>query len=219
MSVKVFAMICVLGLVQAASAELSYITQTFHLEGEDGGFDNTFLLGQFNANGADRDLKTIEFEWDVKYTYDVGFENLFAGQQSLSFIGVMSVQVEVAQLVMSYGAGAVNPFDTYAAFDGVVDFDGPSGGRLVGAHDGSGSFTLTEGGVTFEEFLGTDYLNIRLSTPDPRVSDNASFYVMDSDYTSETTLIVRYGYDAVPEPSSMAALALGGLALLRRRSR
>ncbi|MEN6384435.1 MAG: PEP-CTERM sorting domain-containing protein [Phycisphaerales bacterium] len=173
------------------------------------------LIPQFDSSLGTLNSVTVNFSTAIQGS--VGFENLkrFAG-------GNFAITVNTHGMVVLDYAVISNFLDqqtyntTLGAYDGTLDYAGTSGTILATYSDADTmQYTLTS---DFTRFLGNS--NVIFPILAESVADSISKPSNSSselNTTGQASVTVTYDFTPVPEPATIAVLALGGLLFKRKR--
>lgn len=108
--------------------------------------------------------------------------------------------------------------DTAAAFDGVVDFDGPSG-RTYEFLSADETVSVTSPPPTGDLalFTGLGNLDLPLAASGTSFGKGAGGLALRFTTSASATATVQYTYTPIPEPAPLGLLAASGLWLTSRR--
>ena len=181
-------------------------------------WSDTFSVSQFDPALGALISATVLFE--VASSGRVDSESLDASPTTLAFNigangeltgGGLTGTIEVNPLA----AGSFNA----TAFDAVVDFAGSSGTSLAGLNDTKSEQAVLTGG-DLAPYIGNGSITFDVSVVADSSASGAGNLITAFSNSAAANVSVTYEYaEPVPEPSSVAMLAVGCAALLGRRRR
>ncbi|MBI9019325.1 MAG: PEP-CTERM sorting domain-containing protein [Phycisphaerae bacterium] len=187
-------------------------------------WNGTLTLPQFNPDAHKvnpTDTVTLNF---VTLTLDSGvsgvikFENLDSTAATVTGNLAANVTVTGAGTTLM-AAPTASKTETIAGYDGNLDFGGTSGRTYT---DLSGSDSATTDLTTDAEkapFIGLGTIDFAVSAIGASNGAGPGNLMLGFNTIADATATVTYNYTSipVPEPMTMSLLALGGLAVVRRR--
>ncbi len=212
MKIAIAALIAVAGGVSAQS-----ITHMGSFGPADTDFTNTITIPGFDSMGGSRELTSIYVKLIGEVSGDAKGENLsttapdtitleLSAMISLDLPGFLTL-AEVLPLADETFMAAI--------YDGVTDFDGPSGESFLGLNamdmDSSEFFNP----FILNQFIDVAFIDLEADASGQSKAvgggNVASQFNTDASYSYEIT------YKYIPTPASAAVLGLGGLVATRRR--
>lgn len=173
-------------------------------------------VSQFNpALGT---LNSVTMELSTAIESSLGFENLVSFERpNIQVTTSVHGYIALGYMLMSNFTGGQTHILTIGAFDGIIDYAGTSGTILETYSDAdTGTFNLPFGS-DFSQYIGlgsvlfpliTDSFTDHITKP----ANSAAIY----NTTAEASVTITYDYTPVPEPATIAILAIGGLFLKRK---
>lgn len=178
------------------------------------------VLGVPKFNPALGFLQTIDFTLKGVVTGQAQYESLDADPATITLNLAAQVKVlrpDLSELIVVLPV--VDVVENAAAFDGVIDFDGPSGStfsNLMGMATDSATSPPPASDLVL--FTGVGNIDLPVVASGTSFGSGAGNLLQQFMTSAGAELTVKYTY-MVPEPSSLSGLAIGGLMLLRRRIR
>lgn len=191
-------------------------------------FSDTYAMARTNWNGLlsfskfDPSLGTlnaIHFYLEGRILGDVRFESLDAGPATVNtYLQAMLTLSRPDMSTIVLTTPVADHSDNVTAFDGVIDFGGTSGRSYLGIQTSDNeSVTSPPPASDLALFTGLGSIDLPISAQGMSYASGAGNLLTMFNTQAEAYCRVTYEYDPVtppvPEPSSMALLALGsGLA-------
>ncbi len=109
----------------------------------------------------------------------------------------------------------VQTVDNVDPFDGAIDFGGLSGRAYLGVNDTEQAVDSTSNPAFLAQFIGLGNVSLPVTAVGTSNASGAGNLLTLFQTSASAHIEICYKY--VPEPTSLTLLALGGLAVLRRR--
>ncbi|MCC7409271.1 MAG: choice-of-anchor E domain-containing protein [Phycisphaeraceae bacterium] len=215
---SVLALLSVLVVAGVAQAAVISYSDTIALQRTN--FNENLSVSQFDPSLGVLTQVKLTFTGDL--LAQAGYEYIDVGP---SYVGIIDYSItqdleitQGAETYLTLSNNVVDALDVPAllSFDGVLDFAGASGYTDPGVAQGDIQvYVLTNPG-DLAPFIGlgtTDYY-VAAALASSSISGPNGLVAMTSSYAG-ASLTVEYTY--IPEPATLGLLALGGLALIRRR--
>jgi hypothetical protein len=163
-------------------------------------------------------LLGIDFSLTGTVSGSAAYESLDADPATITLNLTAEVVVQrpdLSQLIVVLPV--VNVVENSAAFDGTIDFDGPSGSTFTNLNA-----TLTNTASSpppasdLVLFTGPGTINLPVSASGMSSGSGAGNLILQFATSAEAEFTVTYHY-LVPEPATLAMLAGGAIPLFRRR--
>lgn len=198
----------------AGAARADSVVQTGVIPAASTDWTQTVLLSKFDTNGGLRSLVSVEWSVTGHITGHAEVESLDASPTTVTVHLGSYLSMSVGSLTLATMAPSESRVFNASAFDGQIDFQGPSGAiysPVVASSLNTGVLSdpspflgLGQVGLTFEA-IGTSW-----------ASGSGNLLVsIATDASIEYR--VEYVYSEVPTPGAAALLAVAGLTGLRRR--
>jgi hypothetical protein len=212
----------VLGAPSAGrAAVLSYSNAVPSFIGfQDTDFTNVVSLPQFDSSIGT--LTGLTFRIDSRVYSTIGVENT---SESVGVNPTITAQTSFraafpsSAFVLTNLVTQADANFSLSAYDGTEDYTGTSGGFTTnGAAVGSGSRSLS--GAALAPYIGLSNVLFTVSTFSGfSAAGTGNNLVIDLDTFAGSNIEIQYFYEPIPEPGTVAALALVAPALLGRRRR
>lgn len=164
-------------------------------------------------------LTSIEFNLSGHVEGSALFESLDASPATVT----MDLQAEIELQRPDFSTittviPVANTVDNVAAYDNVLDFGGTSGrtyADLTG--DDSINFTSPPPLSDLALFTGIGTISLPITATGASAASGAGNLITQFSTSASAEASVTYIYEVIPEPASLSLLAIGGIAMLRRR--
>ncbi len=223
------------GLLAATFGQAETIVQNFSSEAFAPGTDSTrtFTFDQFDTQGGTRVLTAVTISltqnsWGGHYACDNDGTESAAIEVQHGTSGRLSATYAIPNPVGNTIYAITTANETLSANDldatGAYNWDGGPDNFALNGPESSNPLTASSSGSltsSMEAYIGTGTLSINYISNQASSISTAGAVAYEGVYaTAQGFVTVIYTYEIVPEPTSMALLALGCFAVaLRRRSR
>ena len=177
--------------------------------------NQTIALSQFDTQGGARVLNWVKITLVANIQANITGENdsTIAGNMQLSLTGL--VDADAPTISAGAGISENSAMVSVSATDGVAD-SGPDFHNF-GTFGGSDTDNAVELS-SFSAYIGTGTFNVNIvGSGGFALSGVTDSTLKISNFGTNGTVTVLYDYDVVPEPATLALLALGGLPVLLRK--
>lgn len=212
----------VMGLISVSQAELLTVDDSYF---GDTNFEQTLSVDQFDSSLGT--LNSVKLTFDGSMIGSAGFENTAESPYDAAFWANLNfsstidnaITLDIKDSSTTYISETQDGMATapdLAAYDGVEDYDGDSGTTIEIINESyQTTITITDPSE-LAAFVGSGVIDFAIDA-----SNQGTTYLVgigSGSITSQAGGTVSAEYDyTVPEPATMSLLAIGGLALLRRR--
>lgn len=207
-------------LVVAGVARAAVISDSDTIALQRTNFTKTLSVSQFDPSLGT--LTQVKLTFTGALLAQAGYEYVDVGP---SYVGIIDYSIsqdlgitQGANTFLTLSNNVVDALNVLAmlAFDGVMDFAGASGYTDPGVSQADAQDYILTAPGDLAPFIGlgtTDYY-VAAAVASSSISAPNGMVAMTSSYAG-ASLTVEYTY--IPEPATLGLLALGGLALIRRR--
>ena len=210
-------LLCAAGLSNAA-----IIVQTFTVDRQVTDFTDTVIFDLFDDEGGTLFLESVEFSLLARSSGSVSVENRNANATRIT--ATLSTDIELVDLLGSalvVAAPTISRSETLAAYDGVTDFDGPSGVEFLNLRTDDFESALFTDSMTLMTYTGMGTTSVDfVATATSRVDGGGNLSTSIDTFASGDVSVI-YTYRVVPvdvaAPTHVALLGLGLLAFAGMR--
>jgi PEP-CTERM motif-containing protein len=169
--------------------------------------------GYIVADPASGGSKIFEYDLSTGYATEAASIGGYAGGIAFDSSGNLYYASQTGSGILKFSVDGFGVLDMSAS----VSVLGVTAG-YIGFDDSDNFYATTDMGGTLSKFdlsLGTKLTDIAFGGIGQFVFDDGSIYLLDTDWGLWATTV--YEVTAVPEPTTIILLGLGGVALLKRR--
>lgn len=210
-------------LCVASLANAGVITQEFEVDRQRTNFTNTIEFALFNDMGGMLTLESVEFSLVARSSGTAQVENTnpLAAPITATLMNHILLR-DLFDNILVEAAPTVSRIQTLAGFDGVIDFEGPSGVQFLNMTTNEFASTLITDLAMMMAYIGVGNTSVDfVATAASYISGGGNISSRFDDFSSGDLAVV-YTFSetalSVPAPSNTAIFGLGllGFAGMRR---